>query len=102
MIANVVALTLPIVIGLVMFFVSPTYWTPMVQEPVGVFLLGIGVVLVAAGYGATYLAVRLLRAGRVAWVFLVVVATTFLLTFPALWVVLLGPALLILLQPRTG
>jgi len=42
--------------------------------------------------------VRLLRTGRPIAVVLVVLATTFLCAFPALWVVLLGPALLILMS----
>ena len=100
-VASLVVLTLPIVLVLVMLVVSPTYVEPMVRQPLGLALLGFGVVVLALGYGATYAAVRMLRAGRPTWVFLVVVATTIFCAFPTLWVVLLGPALLILLQPRS-
>ena len=68
--------------------------------PLGVGLLVFGVVVIAAGYAATYFAARLLRAGRPIAVVLVVLATTFLCAFPALWVVLLGPALLILMSSQ--
>ncbi len=102
MIANVVMLTLPVVFVVLLLINSPTYMDPMFRDPLGVALLVLGVVVVASGCAATYLAVRLLRAGRLRLVFLLVVATTFICSFPALWVVLLGPALLILLQPRSG
>lgn len=96
-ITNLVALTTPVVLVVVLSIGSGTYFQPMIQQPLGVGLLVFGLVVIAAGYAATYLAVRLLRAGRPIAVVLVVLATTFLCAFPALWVVLLGPALLILM-----
>ena len=97
-VANLVALTTPVVLVVVLSIGSGTYFRPMIQQPLGVGLLVFGVVVIAAGYAATYFAVRLLRAGRPIAVVLVVLATTFLCAFPALWVVLLGPALLILMS----
>jgi len=99
-IINLVALTTPVVLVVALSIGSGTYFLPMIQQPLGVGLLGFGVVVIAAGYAATYLAVRLLRAGRPIAVVLVVLATTFLCAFPALWVVLLGPALLILMSSQ--
>ena len=97
-IANVVMLSLPAVFVVFFLINSPTYMDPMIRDPLGVALLVLGVVVVAAGYAATYLAVRLLRARRPGWVFLLVVATTFICSFPALWLVLLGPAVVILMH----
>ena len=99
-IINLVALTTPVVMVVVLAIGSGTYFQPMFQQPLGVGLLVFGVVVIAAGYAATYFAVRLLRAGRPVAVVLVVLATTFLCAFPALWVVLLGPPLLILMSSQ--
>lgn len=99
-VANLVALTTPVVLVVVLSIGSGTYFQPMIQQPLGVGLLVFGVVVIAAGYAATYFAARLLRAGRPIAVVLVVLATTFLCAFPALWVVLLGPALLILMSSQ--
>jgi len=97
-IINLVALTTPVVLVVVLSIGSGTYFQPMIQSSFGVGLLAFGALVIAAGYAATYLAVRLLRSGRPIAVVLVVLATTFLCAFPALWVVLLGPALLILMR----
>jgi hypothetical protein len=101
-IINLVALTTPVVMVVALLIGSGTYFRPMIQQPLGIGLLAFGLVVIAAGYAATYLAVRLLRAGRPIAVVLVVVATTFLCAFPALWVVLLGPALLILMTGQAA
>ena len=98
-ITNVACLALPVVIVPVMIIVTPGYFQPMVHEPLGLLLLSLGIVVFAAGCGASYLAVRMVRTGRPLWAVLIAVAITFLVTFPVLWVVLLGPAILILMRP---
>ena len=99
MIANLAGMALPVVIVPVMLIVSPAYFQPMVHEPLGIFLLVLGVVVFAAGCGAAYLAVRMQRRGRSVVAILLVLAITIFVTFPTLWVVLLGPAILILMRP---
>jgi hypothetical protein len=91
-------LTVGIVV--VMTFITPTYWRPMFS------LAGLG--LVAAGIAAIGVSVALsafarrfarpTRGALLAGLGIIIVA--FLLQFFTLWVVLLGPALLILLNPR--
>jgi len=97
-IANLVVLTLPAVLVVLFGILTPTYMTPMFRDPLGIVLLTLGAMVMVLGYGATYLAVRLLRAGQPVWLFLLVIAATLLSAFPAVWVVLLGPALLIFLH----
>jgi hypothetical protein len=83
----------------VMTFITPTYWSPMFS------LAGLG--LVAAGIAAIGISVALAAVARrfarptrgalLAGLGIIIVAL--LLQFFTLWVVLLGPALLIVLNP---
>lgn len=91
---------LPVGVVVVMTLITPTYWRPMFSWA--------GLVLVAAGIAAIGLSIALAAVARrfarptrgalLAGLGIIMVA--FLVQFFALWVVLLGPALLILLNPR--
>jgi hypothetical protein len=86
-------LVLPILMLVLFSFLTPTYMAPMFHDPLGIVLLGVAVVVLVTGGGATLLAVRRLRAGKPQLATVLILAVTFLVAFPALWLVLLGPAL---------
>lgn len=100
-IALVVVAVSPTFIGLIMFFVTPTYFRPMFENVVSLVLLGILVGAVGAGYAVLRVAVRLFRNRSGGFGFLVLAVYAMFWGF-ALWIVLIGPAILILLQPRSG
>ena len=91
----------PTFIGLFMFFLTPTYFRPIFESSVGFLLLGILVVAIGAGYAVLRVAVRLFRNRSGGFGFLVLAVYAMFWGF-ALWIVLIGPAVLILLQPRSG
>lgn len=91
--AVVFVLVLPVVMLVAFSFLTPTYMAPMFHDPLGILLLGVAAAVEVAGGGATLLAVRRLRAGKPQLVTVLILAVTFLCAFPALWLVLLGPAL---------
>lgn len=88
---------LPIGIAVFMAVDAPTYFRPMFSAPLGIGLLAAGVVAVVGGYGMIEVGARLTRRGgaRLAWG-LVLICAVCLLQFFVLWIVLLGPALVIL------
>jgi hypothetical protein len=87
-------------IAIVIFLITPTYWRPMFSlAGLGVFAAGIA----SIGVGVALAAVaqrfaRPTRGALLAGLGIIIVAV--LVQFFALWVVLLGPALLVLLNPR--
>jgi hypothetical protein len=90
----------PAVLAVLMYFVTPTYFRPMFESVVGWLLVSILATIVCVAYGLVEVGLSLLRKGRVSLVVLVFVGC--LLTWlVAVWIVLLGPAALILMKPRS-
>jgi len=89
----------PAALALVMFFVTPTYFRPMLETLVGLILLGILVTTLGVGYGLIEAGSWLFLKGRVVLGVLVLVGYS-LTWLVAVAIVLLGPAALILLKPR--
>jgi len=88
----------PIPIGIAMFVFAPSYAGVLVRSVVGFGVLLLAVVLMACGYGLSEVAIRMWHKGRVGAGALVAVASLVFCAFPALWLVLIGPALVILIQ----
>lgn len=94
-VSQVLFLILPVIFLVVFSFVTPNYMAPMFHDPLGIALLAVAAVVVAAGDAATVLAARMLRAGRPLLTIALLLVSTFVCAFPALWLVLLGPAIVI-------
>lgn len=92
-VSQVLVLILPVISLVVFSFVTPTYMAPTFHDPLGLLLLGAAVVLLAAGGGVTLLAVRMMRAGRTLVTIGLLLVSTIVCAAPALWLVLLGPAI---------
>jgi hypothetical protein len=91
---------LPVGIAIVMTIVTPTYWRPMVSL-VGLGLLVVGIAAIGISVALAAVARKFARPSRGALLAgLGIIMVAFFVQFFALWVVLLGPALLILLNPR--
>ena len=91
---------LPIGVAVVMNFVTPTYWRPMFSLA-GLGLLAAGIAAIGVSVALAAVARRFARPTRGALLAgLGIIMVAFLVQFFALWVVLLGPALLILLNPQ--
>ncbi len=91
---------LPVGIAILMFLIAPTYWGPMVSLG-GLGLLAAGIASIGVSVALAAVARKFARPTRgalLAGLGIIIVAV--LVQFFALWVVLLGPALLILLNPR--
>ena len=94
---------LPVALGLFMAVVSPGYFRPMLFAPLGIAMLAAGVIVVAAGLALTEVMGRLIsRGGGRLVAGIALMCGLVLLQFIALWIVLLGPAALILMNPRPG
>ena len=90
----------PVGFAVVMIFVTPTYWRPMLSLA-GLGLLAAGIASIGVSVALAAVARKFARPTRGALLAgLGIVVVAFLIQFFALWVVLLGPALLILLSPR--
>jgi hypothetical protein len=90
---------LPVGIAIVMTLVAPTYWRPMFSWA-GLGLLAAGIAAIGVSVALAAVARRFARPTRGALLAgLGIIMVAFLVQFFALWVVLLGPALLILLTP---
>ena len=86
-------------IAVVVALITPTYWRPMFSWA-GLGLLAVGAAAIGVSVALAAVARRFARPTRgalLAGLGLIMVA--FLVQFATLWVVLLGPALLILLNP---
>lgn len=89
---------LPIPIGIAMFLFAPSYAGALVRSAVGFMVLLLAAVVMACGYALTEVAIRMWHRGRVGVGALVGVASLVFCAFPALWLVLLGPALVIVIE----
>ena len=90
----------PVALAVVMAIVTPTYWGPMFSTRGGIGMLGAGLIAIAIGGALALVARSVARPSRgslLAGVGILLVA--FLIQFFTLWIVLLGPALIILLSP---
>lgn len=92
---------LPVGIAVVMTLTTPTYWRPMFSLA-GLGLLAAGIASIGVSVALAAVARRLARPSRGALLAgLGIIMVAFLVQFVALWVVLLGPALLIVLNPQS-
>jgi hypothetical protein len=91
---------IPIPIGIAMFAFTPSYTMPMVHSGLGIAMLVLALGLVAGGFALSGVATRFLRTRRLGVGLLLAVVSVFFCTFPALWFVLIGPALVILIQKQ--
>ena len=88
--------TLPFFIALVMFIITPGYFRPVVQQPLGILMLLLAACLAAAGYWTAGQGLKQFRLRRIGIGLLLWAVSIFLCSFPALWLVLIGPALFVL------
>jgi hypothetical protein len=92
---------LAVALGLVIALTGPGYFKPMYSTRAGLVLLGIGLAAILTALAVTEVAIRIMRRGgrqRLA-LGLLVWLIAFLIEFVALWIVLIGPAVLTLLAP---
>lgn len=90
---------LPVGIAVVMIVVAPTYWRPMISL-MGLGLLAGGVAAIGVSVALAAVARRLARPTRGALLAgLGIIMVALIVQIVALWVVLLGPALIILSNP---
>ncbi len=83
-----------------MYFVTPSYFRPMFESIVGWLLVSVLATAICVGYGLVEAGIWWFRKGRVVPGVLVLVC--YLLTWlVAVWIVVLGPATLILMKPRS-
>ena len=86
-----------------MAIITPTYFEPMFASVVGWLMLAVGATIVGGGAVVSLLAVTWMkRGGGFMAAGIVVLIVVFLAQFFTLWIVLLGPALLILLRPANS
>ena len=92
---------LPVGLAVLMTAITPTYWRPMFSSMAGFGLLAAGVTAIGISVALAAVARRFARPTRGALLAgLGIIMVAFLVQFVALWVVFLGPALLILMNPR--
>jgi hypothetical protein len=100
MIALRISAVSPAVLAVFMYFVTPSYFRPMFESIVGWLLVSILATTICIGYGLVEVGIWWLRKGRV--VPGIVALVGYLLTWlVAVWIVVLGPAALILMKPRS-
>ena len=85
-------------LALFLFFVTPTYFRPMFESVVGWLLLSALATTTSAAYGLVEVGLWLSRKGRVV-VGVVALVGSFIAWLVAFWIVLVGPAALILMRP---
>ncbi len=91
----------PIGLAVLLAVIEPTSWGPMFSTTTGRGLLAAGAVGIGIGVALTEVARRLVRPSRGALLAGVgIITLAFLIQFFTLWIVLLGPALVIVLNPR--
>jgi len=94
-------LVVPIAIAVMLAVLAPNYWDPMFSSVIGLVVLGAGLISIGIGVGLVLLARRVAGPSRrrlLAGVGIALLA--FVTQFVTLWIVFLGPALVILLSPR--
>jgi len=84
-----------------MFVFTPVYTSVLFQQALGIVILLLEVLFTAGGYFVSGLAIELFKRRRTGLGVLLAIGSLVLCTFPALWLVLLGPAALILMRPAT-
>ena len=89
---------IPIAIGIAMFVITPSYTAELLRSPIGWLLLALGIAFTAGGYAVNEFAIRLSRKGMLPIGAALVAISTVLLPFPALWMVFIGPALVVFIQ----
>jgi hypothetical protein len=90
----------PALLAVLMSVVTPTYFRPMLDSLVGWVLLGILASAIGVGYGLVELGTWLFRKGR--FVLGVLTLVGYCMTWlVAVSIVLLGPAGLILMKPKS-
>ncbi len=93
-------LVVPIAIAVVLAVEVPNYWSPMFSSPIGLVLLGLAIGTVGISVGLVLLARRVAGPSRGRLLAGVgIVLLVFVTQFVTLWIVFLGPALVILLSP---
>jgi hypothetical protein len=91
----------PLALALLLAVITPTYWGPMLSAATGIGLLVAGVVAIGIGAALTEVARRLVRPSRGRLLAgLGILTVAFLIQFVTLWIVLLGPALILLSNTR--
>jgi hypothetical protein len=91
----------PVGLAVVLTILTPSYWRTFLSAPLGIAILTAGLIVIAGGFVLTEVAGRLMRRGQgglVAGIALLV--GTFFLQFITLWIVLLGPAIVILFSTK--
>ena len=100
-IVGVLVACLPVIIGISMMVAAPGYFHALWKWPIGVVCLGVLILLAVANVFGLRFGIQIAARGKVIQGLLVVVASYTLFTFPAVWIVLLAPALVILFQARS-
>jgi hypothetical protein len=90
----------PALLALLMYFVRPTYFRPMFENFIGLVLLALLVGTLWVGFGLVEASIWLFRRGRVVIGVLALVGYS-IAGLVAFSIVLLGPAALILMKPRS-
>ena len=90
----------PAILAVLMFFVTPTYFRPMLENFIGLVLLAILVGTLWVGFGLVEAAIWLFRKGRAVIGVLALIGYS-ITGLVAFGIVLLGPAALILMKPRS-
>ena len=91
----------PLGLGLLLALLAPSYWRPVLSAPLGLAILTGGLIVIAGGFALIEVAGRLMRRGHGGLAAgIAILACTFFLQFITLWIVLLGPAIVILVNTK--
>jgi len=96
---------LPIFLGVIIFILNRTYFMQFFNtenRALGLPLIGTAILLVAASYPALRWSFSVIESGRKTSGVLFVVLVFVFMIFPAVLIVVLGPAALLLLRKRAG
>ena len=89
-------LVLPPLAGAFSVIATPNYYRPIVEGVAGIAILVLAALVLIAAYSLNEAGGRLMRSGRLIGMLLCVASV--ICTFATLWLVLLGPALVLTLQ----
>jgi hypothetical protein len=89
---------LPIPAGILMAVFTPNYTLQLVRSVPGIVVLVVALGFTAGGYVVSAVAARFVRGGRILLGLVLSLTSLVFCTFPALWLVFLGPAVLIFIQ----
>jgi hypothetical protein len=90
----------PVPICIALFVFTPGYTMPMIHSALGIAMLVLAGGFVAGAYALSSVAIKFLRTRRMAVGLLLYAVSVLFCTFPALWLVFLGPAVLTLIQKQ--